>query len=196
MTDPWAQAGESSQLSFLHVEELQEAPENPRDIRPERFEALKYALQADPTMMLARPVIADVTDRAVVCGNMRLRAVKALGWTRVPTFLHKFEGAAQRREWMLRDNQEYGDYVPSELAALVKQHEAEGADMRLLGFQDQELADLARLGEPDIPDAGDAAEDEVTAVWGIVIDCEDEAQQGELLEEFAERGLKTRALMV
>ena len=44
-----------------------------------------------------------------------------------------------------------------------------------------------------MPDAG---EDPLPEVWGIVIDCEDSDQQAELLEEFAGRGLRTRALMV
>jgi hypothetical protein len=101
---------------------------------------------------------------------------------------------------MLRDNQEYGNWVPDELSRLVTMHESEGGDLRLLGFADQELADLRKIDEGgdgmDLPDAGDADTEDMTTVWGIVIDCTDEDQQQELLEELNERGVKCRALMV
>jgi len=184
-------------VTLMHPSEIREAEENPREIRPERFEALCYALDADPSMLAARPIIVDAKRGDVVCGNMRLRAARHLGWEQVPVFLHEFTSPAQRREWMVRDNQEYGDWVPDELSRLVSEHADSGADLQLLGFGEQELADLRRLTERGIdqpePDAG---EDPMPEVWGIVIDCDNEDQQAELLEEFADRGLKTRALMV
>jgi len=184
-------------LSLMHPAEIKEAEDNPREIAPDRFEALKYALEADPTMLAARPIIVDARRGDVVCGNMRLRAAKDLGWNSVPVYLHEFTSDAQRREWMVRDNQEYGDWVPSELSRLVAEHEASGADLALLGFRDQELADLRALNSGhDTTPEGDADADYVPQVWGIVIDCSTEGEQQELLEEFAERGLKTRALMV
>jgi hypothetical protein len=185
-------------LSHLHPSEINEAPENPREISSERFAALRYALEADPGMMEARPIIVDARNGEVVCGNMRLRAARELGWEKVPVYLKVFRDDAQRREWMLRDNQEYGTWVPDELAALVQTHEAAGADMSLLGFSQQEIDDLKSIGElsPDMPDSGDAGTDDVHDVYAIVIDCTDEDQQLELLEEFEGRGLKSRALMV
>jgi ParB-like chromosome segregation protein Spo0J len=185
-------------LSFLHPSEIREAEENPREITDDRFEALKHAMTADPKMMLARPIIVDAKQGDVVAGNMRLRAAKELGWASVPVYVKEFASQAQRREWMLRDNQEYGNWVPDELSKLVLQHEADGADLSLLGFSTQELADLKSLQDSnhDLPATGDAGVDNLVTVWGIVIDCEEEDQQQELLEEFAERGLKCRALMV
>lgn len=178
----------------MHPAELREAPENPREIRPERFEALKYALTKDPSMMEARPVILDAATGEVVCGNMRLRAVLALGWSEVPVYVKEFESRAQRREWMVRDNNGYGDWVPDELSLLAAQHAAEGSDMLLLGFSEQELSDLRALSDDAPPP--DAPEDPIPDTWAIVIDCDTPDQQAELLEEFSQRGLTTRALMV
>jgi hypothetical protein len=185
-------------LSFLHPSEFREAEENPREIAPERFAALKHALDSDPSMMLARPIIVDAKRGDVVAGNMRLRAVSELGWDEVPVYIKEFDSPSQRREWMLRDNQEYGNWVPDELSKLVADHEAAGGDLTLLGFSDQELSDLRSLqvSNHDLPDTGDASSESMPTVWGIVIDCQDEDQQQELLEEFAERGLTCRALMV
>jgi ParB-like chromosome segregation protein Spo0J len=179
-------------LSDLHVGELHESPDNPREITAEGLEALAYSLQKDPSMLTARPIIAT-PEGEVVCGNMRLRAARKLGWETVPVFIHVFESEAQKREWMLRDNNSYGGWVPDELQAMVRQHEAEGNDLRLLGFQEQELRDL--IGSNDELPQEDAPIDTVPVIFGVVIDCDDEDEQAGLLEEFTERGLKCRALM-
>jgi len=180
----------------MHPAELREAEDNPREIRPERFQALKYALNADPSMMEARPVILDARSGEVVCGNMRLRAVLDLGWDEVPVFVKEFDSDAQRREWMIRDNNGYGDWVPDELAQLVALHGSEGGDLKLMGFEDQQLEDLRQLAGTNGDTPADAEQDPLPSVWGIVIDCDSADQQAELLEEFAERGLSPRALMV
>jgi ParB-like chromosome segregation protein Spo0J len=180
-------------LTRMHPEELRESPINPREISTERFQALKYALQNDPGMLEARPLIAT-TDGEVVAGNMRLRAIRELGWDSVPVFIAELD-EKRKREWMLRDNQEYGTWIPDDLANLVKQHSDEDGDLSMLGFTDQDLKDLERLASGDMPEPGDAGMEPVPEVFAIVIDCADEEQQVKLLEELTERGLKARALM-
>lgn len=186
------QVVEVSELTELHVGELHESPDNPRSITDEGLRGLMHSLQKDPQMLRARPVIVDVDTGEVVCGNMRLRAARALGWDTVPVYIKKFESDAQRREWMLRDNNEYGQWIPNELQALVRQHEAEGADLQLLGFGQQELRDLLTIPDAELPDA---PVQDVPVVFGVVIDCDSEDEQAGLLEELAERGLRCRALM-
>ena len=132
------------QVSWMHPAELREADDNPREITDERYAALKYAMDSDPSMMEARPIIVDAQRGDVVCGNMRLRAARDLGWDEVPVYTKEFDTPAQRREWMLRDNNGYGDWVPTELAKLVAEHERAGQDLRLLGFSSQELDRPAR----------------------------------------------------
>lgn len=179
-------------LSDLHVGELHESPDNPREITVEDFEALCYSLAQDPSMLHARPIIAT-TEGEVVCGNMRLRAARKLGMETVPTYIKVFDSEAQKREWMLRDNNQFGSWVPDELQALVRQHQAEGQDLRLLGFHQQELRDL--LSTSDELPSEDAPIDDIPIIYGVVIDCDGEEEQASLLEELNERGLKCRALM-
>ena len=150
-----------------------------------------YSLRKDPSMLEARPLIAD-DDGMVVCGNMRLRAARALGWDTVPVFTHTFESEAQKREWMLRDNNEYGQWVPDELQGLVRQHQSEGNDLRMLGFGGQELRDLLSVPEEPLPEA---PVQQVPVIFGVVIDCDNETEQAALLEELSGRGLSARALM-
>jgi hypothetical protein len=198
---------EAATLSFVHPGELHEAPDNPRFIRDERFDALKHALKNAPRMMLARPVIADTTRGGeVIAGNMRLRAAAELiaegdnGYTAmfkdtVPTFLYHFPGGdTERREWMLRDNAPYGSWEA--LAALVKEHENDGGDMSLLGFDTLELDRLVKEADAGDSLGGDGGVgDEPPTLWGVVVECDDEETQSDLLEELAGRGLTVRALL-
>jgi ParB-like chromosome segregation protein Spo0J len=178
-------------LQELELSELHPSPYNPREITEEALSALAYSLQQDPSMLRARPVICD-TDGMIVCGEMRWRAANRLGWQTVWAYPKQFESEAQKREWMLRDNNEFGNWVPDELQALVRAHQQEGSDLRLLGFAQQELKDLLSVPDTALPDA---PVQEVPVIFGVVIDCDTEEQQAALLEELNGRGLSCRALM-
>jgi ParB-like chromosome segregation protein Spo0J len=126
---------------------------------------------------------------------MRLRAARDLGWTEVPVFLADLS-EQRKREWMLRDNQEYGSWEQEALAELVAEHEASGGDMRLLGFDDSDLDTLLKeTGGGADGDGSDPDPDPPMDMWGIVVDCDSEQQQGELLERLAGEGFNVRALL-
>lgn len=181
------------------LSQLHERENNPRTISDERRDDLEYSLAQEPEMLRARPLIADV-DGAVICGNMRHRVMtQRLGWEKGPVYVKEFESPAQRREWMLRDNQEFGDWVPEELAAEVAAQRDEEADLRLLGFSEPKVATLLKMhddasgnggGSGNPPQGGETPE-----VWGLVVEAETEEQQAELMEELTERGLTCRALI-
>lgn len=197
-------------LSWVHPFDLKEAEDNPRRISDERLEALKYSLEHDPGMMIPRPVIVDAQRGDAVAGNMRVRVSKLMigddeypnfnAFVRehkgIPTYVAELD-EKRRREWMLRDNAGYGEYVAEELSAIVKAHaEAEG-DMELLGFTEEDLSAIIAAADAGQGGAGAGAGGEpVPEQWGIVIECETEAQQAELLEELHDReGLTCRALL-
>lgn len=181
-------------LALRPLADLYESPDNPRTISDERFEALKHALRKDPEMMEARPLIAT-PDGEVVAGNMRLRALKEIGETKGWTFV-KDLSPAQRREWMLRDNQEYGDWVPEDLSALIAAHRDEDGDLSMLGFADNQVEALLKANdEPDGDGSGGGGGGAAAEVWGVVVECEDEDEQAKLVEELADRGLEVRALL-
>jgi ParB-like chromosome segregation protein Spo0J len=151
---------------------LRESDDNPRWIAPEKLEDLKYAIATQPDMLEARPIIADEYG-VVICGNMRLRAASEMGWSEVPTYIHHFTSDAERREWMLRDNQEYGDWVPDQLAAMVAEHVQQGADVRLLGFGEEEIAQMVMRASGDalVPEPSEPPTPELAAEVMIEIRC-------------------------
>lgn len=175
-----AAALETGQRS-LDPQTLIESPENPRTIKDERFAALKAALAADPEMLEARPIIAT-PDGQVVAGNMRLRAIKDLGWTEVPVFIIDLD-PTRKREWMLRDNQEYGEYVPDQLARLIEAHQLEGGDVSLLGFPEEDVTELLESlieGEAVIPDAEEQVDPELKAEVMIEVYCSQDDFNGDV----------------
>lgn len=103
-------------------------PANPRTITKENMERLKKSLQTDPAMLELRGLlVAPHPTRGgyyvVVGGNMRLKALKALGYKEVPCEvmddLEKVD-PAKRKELIIRrilaDNADFGDYDQDTLA--------------------------------------------------------------------------------
>lgn len=182
-------------LADRSLAEMFESESNPRTISDERLGALKYALAKDPEMMRARPIIA-LPSGEVVAGNMRLRALKEMGAETAPVFVADLD-EAKRREWMLRDNQEYGDWVPEDLAALIAAHQREQQDMGLLGFSESSIDKLLaqHAGDEAGDENGGGGEGALGEVWGVVVECESEDQQAELLDRLADEGFEVRALI-
>jgi hypothetical protein len=140
-----------SQQRELPLTELRPWPENPRSIRPDRLADLKKALEADPDMLKARPLIALPTG-TVICGNKRLLAAQELGWHSLPVITVDLDWQ-RARLWALRDNNSYGDWNETALAELLSELEVEGVELALTGFADRDLDRiLAGLVGPVEPD--------------------------------------------
>jgi ParB-like chromosome segregation protein Spo0J len=137
-------------VQLVPVSDLRPWDENPRSITVDRFQALKRALEADPAMLRARPVIAlagvdYADDGTVVGGNMRQRAAAELVAEKSAAFLAEYPKGripafvvdlteTQARQWALRDNNPYGEWEDQALAEFVHQLADSGADLDLTGF--------------------------------------------------------------
>jgi hypothetical protein len=128
-------------LRDVPIEELHPAEENPRRISETRFASLRRAIREAPEMMRARPVIAT-PDGAIVAGEMRWRAAAAEEWPTVPALDVEFESLEEEREWRLRDNNGYGEWVEQELAQMLYELEQAGRDLELTGFSREETTKL------------------------------------------------------
>ena len=90
--------------------QLKGLPKNPRFIRDERYEDLKRSLTDDPEMTELRElVIFPLPDKEgkyiVIGGNMRLRAMKDLGWKEAEAIVLKAKTPmAKLREYVNIDN--------------------------------------------------------------------------------------------
>lgn len=88
-------------------------PKNPRFFRDHRYEAMKKSIEESPEMLELRELIVYpyTEDRyLVVCGNLRLRASKELGYKELPCkILDRDTDARKLREYASKDNVSFGE---------------------------------------------------------------------------------------
>ena len=88
-------------------------PKNPRLLKDDKFIKLKKSLEDDPEMLELREVIAydNNGELIVICGNMRLRALKELGIKEVPTKILPTETSVEKlKAYTIKDNISFGDH--------------------------------------------------------------------------------------
>lgn len=93
----------------MKIEKIKENKNNPRTISKDKFEKLKKSIQEFPQMLTIRPLVIDETF-TVLGGNMRLKALKELGYTDVPVIQKKDLTDAQKKEFVLKDNASFGEW--------------------------------------------------------------------------------------
>lgn len=131
-----------------------------------------------------------VEDLIILAGNHTFEAIVAEGFKTVRCEILECTDAEATRI-NLADNRlaELGEYDDEDLAALLGQLDG---DFDGSGWS---FEDLDKLTDPEAPELGDAEVDELPAVWGVVVECQDEDQQVSLLRRLDGEGLKVRALM-
>jgi len=88
-------------------------PKNPRILKDDKFIKLKKSLEDDPEMLELREVIAydNNGELIVICGNMRLKALKELGIKEVPTKILPTETSVEKlKAYTIKDNVSFGDH--------------------------------------------------------------------------------------
>lgn len=92
--------------------QLEGLPKNPRFFRDYRYEAMKKSIEDSPEMLQLRELIVFPLDGRyiVVCGNLRLRACKELGYTELPCkVLDASTDVKKLREYATKDNVNFGE---------------------------------------------------------------------------------------
>lgn len=102
-------------MKKLKVSDLIENPDNPRVIRNEKFEKLIQSIRDFPEMLEARPIVID-ENKMVIGGNMRLKACKELKMKTVHTVTLAGLTDAQKKEFLIKDNSNYGEWDWGKLA--------------------------------------------------------------------------------
>lgn len=88
-------------------------PKNPRFFRDYRYEAMKKSIMESPEMLELRELIVfpcPAGRYVVVCGNLRLRACKELGYKELPCkILNPETDVRKLREYATKDNVNFGE---------------------------------------------------------------------------------------
>ena len=93
--------------------QLKGLPKNPRFFRDYRFEAMKKSIEESPEMLELRELIVFPYDDGrfvVVCGNLRLRACRELGYAELPCKVLDAKTKPKKlREYATKDNVSFGE---------------------------------------------------------------------------------------
>jgi len=138
-------------LSMIPVDQLHKWDKNPRNIKAVDFEKLKRSLEKNPGFMQKRPLLVNETKGkyVVYAGNMRLAAIKALGWPEAPCIVEKDIPTKRMNEEALKDNIEYGQWDMDLMSENFSEEE-----LKEMELPDREMG-LFELGKEDFEDGID-----------------------------------------
>ena len=175
--------------------QIEGVPSNPRTITEDDFEKLKKSLVNFRKMLSLRPMVVD-EDWNILGGNMRYQALCRLrdegveGFTEdIPDEWVKQDitlSAAEKREFVIKDNQQRGRNDWDALANEWDDKELREWDVDMDWFDE----DVENLEPGDMPDLSDKIQNE----FKIEISCEDEKQQQDLYNKLIEEGYECRIL--
>ena len=96
----------------MKLSEIKPNPNNPRLIKDEKFQKLVKSIKEFPKMMALRPMVIN-SDNIVLGGNMRLKALKELGYKEVPDdWVKRAEDLTEEetRRFIIADNVGFGEH--------------------------------------------------------------------------------------
>ena len=106
----------------MKLSQIKPNPNNPRLIKDDKFNKLVESIRAFPEMMEKRKIVCvtDVDGKLYpLGGNMRLKAIKELGYKEIPdSWIDNADSwtEEQRREFVIKDNVGFGEWNWEELA--------------------------------------------------------------------------------
>jgi len=130
----------ASRIELWPIDRLRPYAKNPRTHSPEQVAQIAASITE---FGFNNPILVDSTD-GIIAGHGRLLAAQQLGMTEVPAVVLDHLTDAQRRAYIIADNQlalNAGwdtDLLVDELASLLD----EDFDVGVIGFSDDELASL------------------------------------------------------
>src|SRR3990172_7687318 len=125
------------------------APYNPRTISEHDLEALRRSLRFFGTV---EPIVVNRQSDRIVGGHKRVKAAQAEGIQTLPVVYVDLDDPSEK-QLNLALNRISGEFDVEKLAELLKELEAQGADLDLTGFTTVEIDELLR-GGVDVPAEG------------------------------------------
>lgn len=103
----------------MNIGQIEGLPSNPRQWTNEEMDRLKRSIKETPELLEARGAIVYPQDGKfiVLGGNMRLEAVKALGWKSMPCIVLPEDMPVEKlKEIVIKDNGSFGEWDMDALA--------------------------------------------------------------------------------
>lgn len=96
-------------IEKVPIKQIKENPDNPRTIKGDKYKKLKKSIEDFPEMLELRPLVID-EEGLVLGGNMRLKALKELGYKEVPIIRFNNLDENKKKEFIIKDNLSYGEW--------------------------------------------------------------------------------------
>ena len=133
----------------MKVNEINPAPYNPRiDLKPgdPEYEALKKSIER---FGLVDPLIWNKRTNRLVGGHQRLKVLKDLGYETADVVVVDLP-ESEEKTLNIALNKIQGDWEETKLEALLAELHAEGVDLELTGFSEEELENLLTELKTDV----------------------------------------------
>lgn len=96
-------------IEMIDISEIKPNPQNPRVLNDGKFKKLVRSIKEFPKMMEIRPVVID--ERGIILGgNMRFKACQKAGLKTIPIIRVENMTEAEKAEFIIKDNLNYGDW--------------------------------------------------------------------------------------
>ena len=138
------------------LDQLIENPRNPNQHPPRQLKLLAEILKFQGWR---QSIVVSNRSGFIVKGHGRLKAAKLAGFTEAPIDLQDYESEAQEHADMIADNKlaELSDFDGRTLKDLINEIDTGALDLELLGFVEDELADL--MSQFHVPGDGEIEDD-------------------------------------
>lgn len=96
----------------MKLSDIKPNPNNPRVIKDDKFNKLVQSIKDFPKMLELRPMVIN-DDNILLGGNMRLKALKELGYTDIPDGWVKKASELtedEQRQFIIKDNVGFGEW--------------------------------------------------------------------------------------
>jgi len=102
----------NQQKILMKLKDIKANPKNPRVLRDDKFAKLKQSISEFPKMLSLRPMVID-ENNMILGGNMRLRALKDLGYTEIEDAWVKRSSdltEEEKQRFIIADNVAFGEW--------------------------------------------------------------------------------------
>jgi hypothetical protein len=171
---------------MIKISDLKKNPNNPRLIKDDKFQKLVKSIENFPKMMELRPII--INDQNIVLGgNMRLAALKELGYKEIPNEWVKQAKdltQEQQNEFIVKDNVSFGAWDWEMIANEWDAKKLEEWGLDLPDFSTDEI----------LEDEQKDLSSNIENLYRIEVICKDEEHQETTYNKLIEQGYECRLL--
>ena len=169
-------------ITTIKISDIKPNPNNPRQIKDDKFKKLVQSIKDFPEMLALRPIVVN-DEMVVLGGNMRLKACKEAGLKEVSIIKASELTEDQQREFIIKDNVGFGEWDWDSLA-----NEWDAIELEAWGL---DLPDFDK--EVKLNDADDLSS-EIKSLYRIEIICSDGEHQEKIYNKLIEQGYECRLL--